>query len=268
MSTLKQRIGRWCSCPMLKASVTCILFIALLAILHVALKIRLDHPVFTISGLTAGWLIAFLTGRWSDQASRLDEARLAAYCEIKGPLSAMKLDLTRLSSDIRNWGSSLKWVDVPHLSAVVQWQTIPQTFSQNWQQAQDHYMQFLIAFESSALLFWDLEELRLTLFEENDRVGGEWSKYFSELQLNVATNPSGPKDHKKSDELNSSAAHIADRIMDLATYLHDFGISLQNHTTSSLVGQKLPPRIPHPPHRTLDNLFHERRESLATKNTT
>lgn len=148
----------------------------------------------------------------------------------------------------------MDWWNEPPLQAIVKWQTVPDQFQKGWERSQDSYLKFLVAFKSAALLFWDLEKLRLVLYEENMTVGGEWSDYSFFLRTEVAINPQGPKDAKHVAMLRERAQAISARLLDVATYLDDFGVALQNHAIGSLAGFNLPPRKPELPHKTLEDI--------------
>ena len=240
--------------PVFRMMALCLGFICMLLAMHFWLEIPIQSPVFTIIGLTGGWLVNLLAGRWNAQASRLDDARLTAYRDINAALSTATLEMSRLGQELRNWESSLDWWNDPHLQAIVKWQTLPDQFQKEWERSQDSYLKFLVAFKSAALLFWDLEKLRLVLFEENMTLGGEWSDFSSFLRTEVTINPRGPKDAKHVAVLRARAQAMSTRLFDVSTYLHDFGVALQNHTMGPLAGFDLPPRKPEPPHKTLENI--------------
>lgn len=243
--------------PVFRMAALCLGFICVLLAMHFLLEIPLHSPIFTISGLTGGWLVNLLAGRWNAQASRLDDARLTAYREINAALSAATLEMSRLGQDLRNWDSSLDWWNEPHLQAIVKWQTIPGRFQKEWERSQDSYLKFLVAFKSAALLFWDLEKLRLVLYDENMALGGEWSDFSSFLMVEVAANPKGPKDAQHVAVLRARAQAMSSRLLDVSTYLHDFGVALQNHTMGPLAGFDLPERKPQLPHKTLNDVAVE-----------
>jgi len=202
-------------------------------------------------------MVAFLTSRWSGQAALLEQSRLSAYEGLSETISESKLKYSAMGQRLKNIASQLDWRNNPMLWVVVRWQNAPEALRQEWEDTEKLFMRFLTQWERRSLLFAENEPLRRALYDEHMRVADEWGAFWSDFIGTVHNNPQGPRSDEAAQQLESQLNTIGDRLFDLSTYLHDFGLCLQNQAMGPWVGDVLPDRAPMPPHKTLQQLAAE-----------
>lgn len=211
----------------------------------------------SLVGVVCGWAIAFMTAHWNSQAALIDGAILKAHEQITERISASALAGSTLSAEI----SHASWVTVApgiDLLDAKGWMELPRKWEAAWTVHHEAYLAFLTTWTRNQLLFSDLEELRLTLYDERLAVSNEFYSFLDYVREYSRLREVEPRRSERLAEFQVRCRTIASRIFDVVTYLSDFQGYMQNAAYKDLLGRELPARDAKPPHKTLKMLHAER----------
>ena len=241
----------------------CVVFLMMLLIVRHFLGVPYENPLFTVIGLIGGWIMALLTARWNSQQDRVDESRMNAYRTLQDSVAICVKQFINLRNRIAMWSDVVTLsVQANVMSRVSQkgtfkWNIMKTPGEEEWTAAQEAYDKFIATYDSTRILFRDIDGLYQALLLENFRMRAAWKKYHEGIVLYMLDNPEGPQDNQATHAIISDSETMKTKLMAHVEYFGDFSTVLQNSVMGPFLGIRLPMRAAESPFKNLQDVLKE-----------
>lgn len=197
--------------------------------------------------------MAYYSANWNSQKNTITQLRQTGCKEVVKRAATTERTLSNLHSNLNGLASSIALSMDPVTSPYLPLHVNPAKLLEDWKMYTDSFLELLYSYSENEILLMPLEPFRVAIFEVNIKLGEEHSTFTSLLMKSASTLQRDPNSKTAKEELAAGIPIFTEKLMDQATYLHDFRIELLNFGLGEALGYKIPRRrTADPRFKTLD----------------
>lgn len=221
--------------------------LAILFIMHFKFNIGVQAPLFVITALSAGWIVAFHTTHWSQKKNFINNLKFKAANILIDIATNTSHALVNLNGDAGSLKTKIDLRKGPTGDYFTEWGDLLPDIDKHYKEYSNYHILLLGAYENNEILLLDFKKLIQVFNIQHSKTYKAYYDLRSTLHVLMLAHKKIPKEDKYTEKVLREAHELGKICMDTMCYLHDLRIDLLNKTLGPIVHEKVPNRKPQDP---------------------
>lgn len=209
--------------------------------------IDINHPLYVITALTGGWMVAFHSSRWHEKNRFINEIRYESAKKLIEISSAVAQMATSLNGDVGSLRSNLNLRKGEMGGVFRDWGDIYTKVSNHFDEYQRLHLEFHRVYEENELLLMEFRPHLNVLTQHWAQLSKTYYDFHETLHTLILIHPEIPTQDEHTAKIREKMETLSECSMDVVCLYFDVRIYLLNATLGKIAKRKIPERCPQDP---------------------